>query len=58
MLTSDHSSKSGEAGEFVGMIRKNDPMRDFHGYADKKATQKKVIQDVWKKGDAAFKSGE
>ncbi|XP_063871974.1 long-chain fatty acid transport protein 1-like [Scylla paramamosain] len=50
--------KPGEPGEFVGMIRKNDPMRDFHGYADKKATQKKVIQDVWKKGDAAFKSGD
>lgn len=50
--------KPGEAGEFVGMIKKNDAMRDFHGYADKKASQKKVIQDVWRKGDAAFKSGD
>ncbi|KAG0719978.1 Long-chain fatty acid transport protein 1 [Chionoecetes opilio] len=50
--------KPGEPGEFVGMIKKNDAMRDFHGYADRKATQKKIIQDVWKKGDAAFKSGD
>lgn len=48
----------GEPGEFVGMIKRNDPLRDFHGYADRKATQKKIVQDVWKKGDAAFKSGD
>lgn len=41
----------------MGMINKKDPLREFHGYADRKATQKKIVQDVWKKGDAAFKSG-
>lgn len=50
--------KPGEQGEFVGLIVRNDPVRDFHGYADKKATQKKIVQDVLKKGDLAFKSGD
>lgn len=42
----------------MGLIVRNDPVRDFHGYADKKATQKKIVQDVLKKGDIAFKSGK
>ena len=33
-------------------------MRDFHGYADTKATQSKIVKDVWKKGDLAFLSGD
>lgn len=32
-------------------------MLDFHGYADEKATQKKIVENVRKKGDIAFKSG-
>lgn len=48
----------GEPGEFVGMIKKNDAARDFHGYADKEATKKKIVCDVLTKGDAAFKSGD
>lgn len=50
--------KPGEAGEFIGKIIKNDPIRDFHGYADKSASQKKVAQDVFVKGDYAFLSGD
>ncbi|KAK4297266.1 hypothetical protein Pmani_030308 [Petrolisthes manimaculis] len=50
--------KPGEPGEFVGLIKKNDAARDFHGYADKKATQKKILKDVRTKGDTAFKSGD
>lgn len=49
---------TGEAGEFIGKIIENDPVRDFHGYADKSATRKKVVKDVFKKGDMAFLSGE
>ncbi|MCL4128833.1 UNVERIFIED_CONTAM: hypothetical protein GTU68_057669 [Idotea baltica] len=49
--------KPGEPGEFVGKIRK-DPLGDFHGYADKKATEKKIIRDVFRKGDSAFASGD
>lgn len=41
----------------MGMIKKNDPVRDFHGYADRKATEKKIVRDIWKKGDLAFRSG-
>ncbi|XP_076043131.1 long-chain fatty acid transport protein 1-like isoform X1 [Oratosquilla oratoria] len=48
----------GEPGEFVGKIKKNDPVRDFDGYADKKATQKKIVRDVFTKGDFAFASGD
>ena len=50
--------KPGEPGMFVGMIQKNHPIRDFHGYADKAATKKKVAFDVFKRGDAAFLSGD
>lgn len=50
--------KPGEPGMFVGMILKNHPIRDFHGYADPNATKKKVAFDVFKRGDAAFLSGD
>ena len=43
---------------FVGKIVNNDPIRDFHGYADKSATKRKVAYDVFKRGDAAFLSGD
>ena len=29
--------------------------RDFQGYADKEATKKKVMKDVWRKGDLCFR---
>jgi hypothetical protein len=48
---------SGEAGELVGKIIKGDPLREFDGYADKKATSKKIARDVFHKGDAAFLTG-
>jgi len=48
----------GEPGELVGRIDKGHPVRDFHGYADKSATKKKVMVDVWKKGDMCFRSGD
>jgi len=50
--------KPGEPGMFVGKIVNNDPVRDFHGYADKSATKKKVAYDVFKRGDAVFLSGD
>ena len=48
----------GESGEFVGKIIKGDPVKDFHGYADKKATEKKIARDVFAKGDYCFLSGK
>ncbi|XP_037078682.1 long-chain fatty acid transport protein 4-like isoform X1 [Pollicipes pollicipes] len=50
--------EAGEPGEFIGMMIRNNPVRDFHGYADKKATQKKIVHDVDRKGDCAFRSGD
>ena len=48
----------GEPGEWVGEIVRNHPVRDFHGYADKSATRKKILNNVWKKGDMCFRSGD
>jgi len=50
--------KTGTPGEIVGRIDKGHPVRDFHGYADKAATKKKILTDVWKKGDMCFRSGD
>jgi solute carrier family 27 fatty acid transporter 1/4 len=48
----------GEPGELVGKIERGHPVRDFQGYADKEATKKKVMADVWRKGDLCFRSGD
>ncbi|XP_065580779.1 long-chain fatty acid transport protein 4-like isoform X2 [Artemia franciscana] len=48
----------GETGMFVGKIVRNHPVRDFHGYADEGATKKKVLEDVFEKGDVYFLSGD
>jgi len=50
--------KTGEPGEFVGIIQQNHPVREFTGYSDKESTEKKVLYDVWKKGDKCFRSGD
>jgi solute carrier family 27 (fatty acid transporter), member 1/4 len=49
--------KPNEPGVFIGKITSN-PSRSFLGYVDKKASEKKVIRDVFKKGDSAFLSGD
>ncbi|XP_012936186.1 long-chain fatty acid transport protein 4 [Aplysia californica] len=51
-------AEPGEPGEMVGKIIKGNPTRDFDGYVDGSATQKKVISDVFKKGDKAFSTGD
>lgn len=50
--------KAGEPGEFVGIIEQNHPLREFNGYSDKTSSQKKVLYDVWRKGDSCFRSGD
>ena len=49
-----------EIGEIMGQIL-NDPMKPanrFEGYADKVATEKKILRDAFEKGDAWFRSGD
>jgi fatty-acyl-CoA synthase len=46
-----------EVGEAVGRISAR-AGRGFEGYSDKKATEKKVLRDVMRKGDAWFRTGD
>lgn len=48
----------GEVGQFVGKIDQNNPIRAFDGYSNKEATNKKIIRDVFAKGDMFFASGD
>lgn len=47
-----------EPGMLVGLIRQDDPTRQFHGYVDSESSKKKIIQNVFKPGDKAFVSGK
>jgi solute carrier family 27 fatty acid transporter 1/4 len=47
-----------EDGELVGRIVENHPVREFQGYADSTSTNKKIVRDVFSKGDAAFRTGD
>jgi fatty-acyl-CoA synthase len=50
----------GEVGEAIGQIL-NDPSKPanrFEGYADAEATKKKILRDVFEKGDAWFRTGD
>lgn len=49
-----------EVGEVIGQII-NDPAKPanrFEGYADRSATERKILRDVFTKGDAWFRSGD
>ncbi|XP_055694073.1 long-chain fatty acid transport protein 4-like [Lutzomyia longipalpis] len=50
--------KANEPGVFIGKILPGNPSRAFLGYVDKKASDKKIVKDVFKKGDSAFLSGD
>ncbi len=50
-------ARPGEIGECVGEIGQ-DVRRSYTGYADAAATQKKVLHDVFKPGDAFFATGD
>lgn len=47
----------GEPGIFVGKINSTKAINEFVGYTDKKASEQKIIYDVFKKGDRVFNSG-
>lgn len=48
----------GEVGEALGKIDPESPTGKFDGYADAKATEKKILRDVFEKGDMWFRSGD
>ncbi|XP_061707046.1 long-chain fatty acid transport protein 4-like [Cydia pomonella] len=47
-----------EPGVFIGKISANNPARAFLGYVDKSASDKKIVRDVFARGDSAFISGD
>ncbi|KAK0179553.1 hypothetical protein PV327_005295 [Microctonus hyperodae] len=47
-----------EPGMFIGLIKQGNASREFNGYLDKEASKKKVIENVFTKGDAAFITGD
>jgi fatty-acyl-CoA synthase len=47
----------GEAGEAVGLI-KDDARHNYTGYADKAASERKILRDVIEHGDAWFRTGD
>jgi fatty-acyl-CoA synthase len=47
----------GEIGECIGHIA-SDARSNFTGYADKAATEKKILHDAFQKGDAWFRTGD
>ncbi|CAD5221387.1 unnamed protein product [Bursaphelenchus okinawaensis] len=48
----------GEHGHLIGLIRANDKLNSFEGYMNKQETEKKLVRDVFVKGDVAFASGD
>jgi fatty-acyl-CoA synthase len=49
--------ETGEVGEALGLI-KEDARHSFSGYADKAASERKILRDVFEKGDAWFRTGD
>ncbi|MFT4076049.1 MAG: long-chain-acyl-CoA synthetase [Asticcacaulis sp.] len=52
-----YECKPGEIGEAIGQIA-GDARHAYSGYADKAASQKKILTDVFKKGDQWFRTGD
>lgn len=52
-------AETGEIGEAIGEIRSNEARYRFEGYSgDPKQTEKKILRDVFVKGDAWFRTGD
>ncbi len=51
-------TEDGEIGELIGEIRTDEARFRYEGYEDKEATAKKVLHDVFVKGDAWFRTGD
>uniref|UniRef100_A0A8D8VB01 long-chain-fatty-acid--CoA ligase n=1 Tax=Cacopsylla melanoneura TaxID=428564 RepID=A0A8D8VB01_9HEMI len=50
--------KEDEPGILIGMIKESRAESHFNGYADEKASEKKIIRNVYSHGDAAFNTGD
>jgi len=50
-------ARVGEIGEAIGLIG-DDIRHDFSGYADKAASEKKILTDVFTRGDRWFRTGD
>jgi fatty-acyl-CoA synthase len=50
-------ARPGEAGELIGAIG-TEARNSYTGYADKAASEKKVLRDAFAKGDAWFRTGD
>jgi fatty-acyl-CoA synthase len=48
----------GEVGECIGQIKAGDARAEYTGYADRAASEKKVLHDVFTPGDAWFATGD
>ena len=48
----------GEVGEVIGRIDPQDPRANYTGYADRAASESKVLRDVFAAGDAWFRTGD
>jgi fatty-acyl-CoA synthase len=48
----------GEAGEAIGKIDPNKARARFDGYTKADSTEKKILRDVFEKGDAWFRTGD
>ena len=49
---------SGEAGEAIGRIGSGDGAGRFEGYTDAKDSERKILRNVFKPGDAWFRTGD
>ncbi len=47
-----------EPGEAIGRIERENPGARFDGYTDAQASEKKILRDVFKPGDAWFRTGD
>lgn len=51
-------SEPEEVGELIGEIKMDSARFRFDGYKNKEATKKKILRDVFKKGDMWFRTGD
>lgn len=50
--------KPGETGLLIGRVDPGKALTSYNGYVDKGASEKKLLRNVFKKGDVFFNSGD